>query len=127
MHETSNSILLYGRDPLLLATRRWILESRGYRTVAVTQLEEFDQFTGTQFELLILCHSLDPESCANALGLAASCWPGIKTLVLARNVFKPNTAVPGQVVMALDGPLALISTLTNLVGAAAPTAHSHVH
>jgi CheY-like chemotaxis protein len=55
-------VLAVGRDPVLLETRRLILQAAGYTVRSVLSLKQamFQLLTG-DFDLVILCHSISAE------------------------------------------------------------------
>jgi hypothetical protein len=61
MSSQSHRLLIYGRDPLLLETRRLLLEIAGYETDAVaSELAFTDKLVGSQsqYGLAIFCYTL---------------------------------------------------------------------
>jgi hypothetical protein len=125
MPDYSPSLLIYGLDATLLQTRRWVLEASGYRALTATHWSQFVCIPEQPpISLLILCHSLDKESCCQALKLAGARWPGIQHLVLGRNLLK---SAPGnqQVTLSLEGPVTLISNVNTLVGHRVQTLRQH--
>ena len=79
-----SSILIYGRDKLLLQTRSWVLEQAGYQVH--TTIEEADaarQLRSQPVGVFILCHTLTPDQCTDLLANAHAHRPEVKTLVLA--------------------------------------------
>ena len=111
-------ILLFGRDALLVETRRLILNQRGYRTLAVQALSDFYSIpTREPVELLILCHSLDEDSCSEALNIAARRWPDAKSLALPGNVLKPNISARGDAEFESVGPRELVFALDHILRA----------
>ena len=53
------SILIYGLDPVLLDTRRMILEHAGFRVEITHNSEEFHGRTArVNYDLLIVCHTV---------------------------------------------------------------------
>jgi hypothetical protein len=111
------SILVYGRDPRLLETRRWVLEHSGARVWMATELSDFDQIAaGKSIDLVILCHSLSMEDCGRALALANTRWPQAQSLVL---ISEPSDCFPGfsdGVADAGRGPAFLLQTVAKLIG-----------
>ena len=117
MPDCPPSVLIYGLDPMLLKTRRWLLETSGYRALTVTHWSQFVCIPEQPpVSLLILCHSLDEESCSTALELAGARWPGVKHLLLGRNLLKPAPGPLRMAALSLEGPLTLIANVNTLVG-----------
>ncbi len=76
------SILLFGRSAQLLATRKMVLESVGYRVYRASDLfTAKNMLAEKQIDLLILCHSLSMEERGRALALTYR-WPMMRSLVL---------------------------------------------
>jgi DNA-binding response OmpR family regulator len=61
-------VLIYGRDPSLLETRKWIFERAGYRVSAEADLATAEAILATEGpDLYILCHTLSTELRERAL------------------------------------------------------------
>jgi DNA-binding response OmpR family regulator len=74
------SILIYGRDAHLLETRKWVLQSRGYRVTTIPSLADIDLLPlAPAFELIILCHTLPEKEAEVATALASSDGPQSST------------------------------------------------
>jgi hypothetical protein len=111
------SILLYGRDPQLLYTRRWVLERSGARVWTATDLSDFDQIALDEpIDLIILCHSLLMEECGRALALASKRWPDSQSLVLTWGQSGGQPGFAGQIADAVRGPAFLLQTVAKLIG-----------
>jgi DNA-binding NtrC family response regulator len=109
------SILVYGSDPQLLKTRRWILERADYRVSTAMELDDIVQlFSVEQVSLLILCHTLSTEECGRALALAHSKRPPIQTLALTAGQSGCRLGSSDEVIDAMEGPVKLLNTVTRL-------------
>jgi len=76
-----SSILIYGHDPTLLDTRRWVLEAAGYKVVTVSKMTvATEAMASGGIALCVLCHTLTPEERRAALAVAAAQQPQLKTL-----------------------------------------------
>ena len=65
-------ILIYGLDPVLLDTRKRILERVGLKVQVARGREEFQGHTAiTDYDLLIICHTV-PETEQRQIALAGS-------------------------------------------------------
>ncbi|MFY9745362.1 MAG: hypothetical protein WA891_21390 [Acidobacteriaceae bacterium] len=110
-------ILLYGIDVSLLRTRAGVLESAGFQAGVATRLLEVEQFIlSGPADLLILCYTLTPEECRQAIASALACNPEIKTILLAQ--IGPTSPHPGMydaVFDACQGPGALIATVWRIL------------
>lgn len=117
MSNCATSILIYGLNSTLLQTRRWVLQASGYQAQTATELAQFAGIPEQpSVKLLILCHSLDQQSCSDAIELADARWPGIKHLVLGSNLLNPDPGLLESVMLGLDGPSTLIANVNTLVG-----------
>jgi len=64
-------ILLYGHDPVLLMTRRLILERSGFEVWSALDLKEVEIITGSQnIDILITCHTVSRKDQTAALAIA---------------------------------------------------------
>lgn len=128
MKTTQISILLYGRDAHLQETRKWVLQSRGYRVLTIQRLTELNRIPLTPpIALLVLCHTLTSKECAEAIARATSRWPEIKKLALVRDGSRKPSGDLGQVMHALDGPTRLAATVGEFVGYAGSSSYSHTY
>jgi hypothetical protein len=118
MKGKQNSILMYGHKEHLLATRQWLLESRGYRVLTLTDLAGLAAIPqAPPIRLVLLCHSLSAEECAAATALAEARWPEIQSLVLDDDGTRVPSGLLGQLLHTLDGPAKLIAMVGKLIGA----------
>jgi hypothetical protein len=128
MKATQISIVMYGRDAHLLETRKWVLQSRGYRILTIQHLADLNQIPLTPpVALLVLCHTLSSKECTDAVARASSRWPEIKKLALDRDRSSSPSKVLGQVMHTLDGPTHLLTTVSELVGHAGSSSYSHTY
>ncbi|MGI4828914.1 MAG: hypothetical protein ACRYFU_12100, partial [Janthinobacterium lividum] len=80
------SILVYGRDPSLLDTRRWVLERAGYRVLTAQTLAEARHLAATEpVSVLLLCHGLSAQDCEDALAVADIIRPEMRRLLITAN------------------------------------------
>ena len=121
-------ILIYGRDPQLLETRRMVLERTGYTVLTTNALAEIDHTAALhRIDLCILCYSLSMEECGRALALVHSRCPLVKSLVLTSGASGcSSTHLLDQVFDAMEGPAKLISTVNQLVTTPGST-HTQVY
>ena len=128
MKTTQISIVILGRDAHLLETRKWVLQSLGYRVLTIHRIADLNQIPSTPpVALLVLCHTLSTKECESAVARASSRWPEIKKLVLVRDNSKTAAQVLGQVRHTLDLPMRLMSTVSELVGYAGSSSYSHTY
>jgi hypothetical protein len=121
------NILLYGRDPGLIHTRRLILEASGYRVLVATEFSAVqDAFAGTHIDLLILCHTLSHEECSKALALSVSGWNTTKSVVLSLGYSNGHMETLCESIDCCTEPAMLILTVGRIVGVPV-TPHSHTY
>ena len=119
------AILVYGRDPALLETRRMVLASVGYDVTEAANLSQVKRTLSERpLDLLILCHSLSTDDCHHTLALATSRWPLMRILVLTAGASGCSTQLISEVLDAIKGPRELLSTVAKLVKTE-PTANTH--
>jgi DNA-binding response OmpR family regulator len=119
------TILLYGCDEALLARRRWVLESRGYRILTLTDLREMRAVaSAVPPSLLLLCHSLTPKERASATAAAIERWPEIRMLTLDAESSQVHSGLLGQLLHTQQGPDKLIAEVERLIGAPHAAARS---
>ena len=112
---TQPSILVYGRDPSLLDTRRWVLEKAGYRVLSAQTLAEAERIASTEpISLLVLCHSLTTQDCQDALAAANMLQPEMRRLLISANTPVCSHEHKDFVLRAFDGPSALIAAVQEL-------------
>lgn len=114
LNQLKTSILVYGRDKVLLKTRCWILERGGYLTLSASDRGEIANIPPVT--LVILCHLLEANDCDAATNGTKVRWPHIKTLVLTKHFLEPSFNAAGAPSLNLDGPTTLIETVRELVG-----------
>jgi hypothetical protein len=122
----SSSILLYGRDPLLLETRSLVLERSGYRIWTASALRDLEHLPDTKkIDILILCHSVPLEESGRALAFCQSRWPLMRCLMLSGPDSWCTPGVPQLVFEIAHGPARLLSTLGALLNQEASSYSQH--
>jgi DNA-binding NtrC family response regulator len=109
------SVLIYGRDPSLLESRRKILRHGGYRVVAISQMTELTQLQATEFQVFVLCHTLTPEDQQEALAVSHEANPELRAIIMT--AYAPEF-LPGPMASFLspfDGPKELIHQVRKAV------------
>jgi len=128
MNTTQISILMYGRDAHILETSRWALQSRGYRVVTTSHLDEFNSIPLTpSINLIVLGHTLTPKESAEAFAHASARWPRIKRLALGHDPFGSSADVFNKKTQNMSVPARLLSTVSEMVGHAASSSCSHIY
>lgn len=109
------SILIYGRDPYLLGTRRLVLESSGHRVWAIEEISEMDRIASDEaIDLLILCHSLSAAQCSSALAVGRGRWPSAQSLILTVGEWGSSDQSVGQSFDVGGGPAKLIAAVDRI-------------
>ena len=115
--QPTGTVLIYGHDPLLLQTRRRILEQAGYTAWAAEVLDEVESIITTNaVGLLIVCQTLSDEEGEAAITLAHQIRPEMKTLVMSltrQRLLKTPQETPFNV---STGPRNLLDTVQKLMG-----------
>ena len=111
---------MLGHDEHLIATRQWVLQSRGYRVVTASDTTVLTTLPlMPPVRLLVLCHTLSPEERDQAEALASTRWPDVKCLTLTAEPGRAPTGILGQLLHTMDGPGKLLSIVADMVGSSA--------
>jgi hypothetical protein len=106
------SILICGRDLSLLESRKWVLETCGYRVLLKGDTTGWLPVgQGQNFDLLILCHTLSAMEREQILMLASHRWPLIKTLILFNGTQVVHPQMRSNVFNTQDGPAMFLSAV----------------
>lgn len=120
MKKNQSSILIVGHDEHLLATRQWVLQSRGYQVLTVSTPDAIRTVpSSAPIRLVMLCHTLTPEETDGAGREAGERWPGVKCLNLIAEESRAPTGILGQLLHTMDGPGKLLAMVSELVGSSA--------
>lgn len=107
------SVLCYGHDTRLLETRGWVLAQAGFEVTNAFELHAVKEALANQpFDLLLLCHTLQPDESRAALDYLTLRALRTKRLLLAPaacDSFLPYSYIN-------KGPAALIATVQHLTG-----------
>ena len=110
------TLLMFGHDEALMETRKWVLQSRGYRVVTVENLAGISAMSATTpVALILLCHTLSAAESETAVLLAHSRWPDAPHLALTEMSARAHGGILGQLLHSEDGPAKLISQVEDLV------------
>ena len=127
MKSNQISVLIYGHDARTLESRKWVLQSCGYRALSVRSIAALNRVPLTPpIDLLVLCHTLTAKECENAIAHANLRWPNVKELILVRHNAREVSPVPANVHQALDAKDPLLSMVGQLVGHSTSSSYSHV-
>ena len=120
MKKNQSSILILGHDEHLLATRQWVLQTRGYQVLTVQELAAIQKIPlSAPVRLIVLCHTLTDSERQLATGIADARWPGVKLLTLVAEAGRMPSGILGQLLHTMDGPAKLLSMVTDAVGSSA--------
>ncbi len=112
---SSASVLIYGNDPILIKTRRLVLEKASFRVVTATNLAEAYRILSAEtVNVFNLCHTLPANDRDCALSLAHSVQPEVKILVLDGVTSDLAIGTDDTVLSAFTDPRLLISTVQSL-------------
>jgi hypothetical protein len=113
-------LLIYGNDSMLLTTRRLILEKVGYEVATVATFSDaMLLLLNQQFDLLILCQSLNEEERRGMLESAHAINPELKCAVLQFTVGHERIANE-ETLEGLRGPTNLIESIHRMLQSGLP-------
>jgi hypothetical protein len=117
MRKNQSSILILGHDEHLLATRQWVLQTRGYQVLTVQEPAAIQKIPlSAPVRLVVLCHTLSNSERELATSIASARWPGVKSLTLVAETGRTPSGILGQLLHTMDGPAKLLSMVTEAVG-----------
>ena len=115
MKAASPPILLFGQLGELLVTRKWALESRGYRVAAITRLSELTAMPKFPVpRLFLFCGSVSPRVREAAMAFALSRWPRIHCHVLAMDN-AASTGLLGRLMHTTEGSDRIVALVAHLL------------
>lgn len=110
-------IVVFGRDPGLLKTRRWVLEHAGFAVLTASDLADTERLIlAERPDLLILCHSVPPEQCREAVALVHAALAPIKIIVMSAGTETCPVGEQDEAVSSFAGPRALVAVVERMVG-----------
>ncbi len=108
------SILMFGKDALLLETRKQVLKAAGFDTRSVMTVAEFKRAIAEgRWRVLILCHTLSEAECSLVLAAAAAHAPEMPIFTL-RSGFSARAIVSVESIEVLNGPKRLLERVSSL-------------
>jgi DNA-binding NtrC family response regulator len=114
----SAGILVFGHDPILLETRRLILEKAGFQVWTATEANEAVQVLVREpIDLFILCQSLSHDECLPILETAHTLRPDMKNLILGGETLDRSADKHDTFLTTFLEPRALISFIQNKISA----------
>ena len=106
------SVLVFGHNDQLVHTYCLILHKAGFHVHTAASLSDIRQLPSTPtIEVMVLCHSLSPQDCDDALSLTHDRWPDIQTIALVAGSFDCGSDSTDAVAEAYDGPAKLIDAV----------------
>jgi DNA-binding NtrC family response regulator len=91
-----------------------ILEKAGFRVHTASSVPDLQQLLSEpRMDVMVLCHSLSPQDCDEALLLAHDRWPQIQTIALVTGSSDCGSKSTDAVMEAFDGPARLIDAVRN--------------
>jgi hypothetical protein len=76
------SVLIYGRDAILLETRSQVLKQGGFRVATITRLEDFHDLNASELRVFVLCHTLSEIEQREAIETGEKANQDLRTVVL---------------------------------------------
>jgi len=121
-------MLLVGDDFRLLATRAALLSKAGVNTVCCNPAEMMRDLQHENFDLVLLCHSLQDEVAKDVTAVARRWWPQAKLLLMvsdlsprASRAFGCDGVIGAEPTEMMRQTMALLQRLHGYQGEAALT------
>ncbi len=109
---TSASVLVFGRDDQLVHTRCLILEKAGFRVHTAASIPDLEQLLSQPtMDVMVLCHSLSPQDCDEALILTHERWPRLQTIALVSGSSNCGSEFADAVIETAEGPAKLVTAV----------------
>jgi DNA-binding response OmpR family regulator len=110
-------ILVYGNDPILLMTRRLVLEKAGFRVFTTLEFSDAMQLIMHQeIALLILCQSLWVDERQGILATVRGIQSKMKILVIEADEPVSIVQPHEEIVTAPSGPEVLLAAIDRMLG-----------
>lgn len=121
------SVLIYGHDARTLESRKWVLQSCGYRALSVRTIAALNRVPlSPPIDLLVLCYTLSPKECEAAIAHAKLRWPNVKELALVR-ANRECSPFYSELHKAFEATDPLLSMVGQLVGHSTSSSYSHIY
>ena len=115
----ATKILIYSNDPVLLSTRRRILEQAGAQVFATTDFEQEIWFMAShEPNFMILCESLQMDQRRAAMMIVRDLRPAMKVVVMMDEDTSSDLELEpfnGDFLNALDSPDALLAIVDRML------------
>ncbi len=113
---SSAEVLIFGHDPVLLETRRLLLNRAGFQVwIAAKATEAVDVLLNEPIDLFILCQSLPADVCERTLETAHTLRPEMINLLLGRENLSLAEHEQDTFLASFLDPLALIAFIQNKI------------
>jgi DNA-binding response OmpR family regulator len=110
------TILLVGADEMLLKTRAAVLSRTDSEVVTTDAQSALAIQEARKCELVVLCHSMDPEICAKLAELIRARWPHTRILqVISDRVWGGGQASAAVDAITFPDPDVLLGKTTELL------------
>ena len=108
------SVLVFGRDHQLVHTRCLILEKAGFSVRTAASLPDIRHLPSEpNMDVMLLCHSLSPQDCDEALSVTHQRWPHIQTIAMISGHSDCGSSSTDAAIDATEGPAKLINAVRN--------------
>lgn len=108
-----STVLLVGEDEDLLRTRAAVVRISGAKTICCGAASALAGLQGQPCELVILCHSLQPELITSLISAINSHWPETRILLLSssREWGEAESSTEADIVCSADPELLVLRTV----------------
>lgn len=109
-------VVLYGHDPTLHLTRRWLLERMGFEVSTagtVSELKQLQQHHTTQ--LLVVCYTVETAECDEVIAASQSAFPGLKVALLSSLMHRNPSHSLRQSQILVDNPASFSKAIQRLI------------
>lgn len=110
-------ILCVGHDPMLLQTRKWMLEGEFEVEIADTVPDALGILGSRSFDLILLCHSLNDHECNMICDAVFARTPDTRVLQLNEGWRDIRSLTGPQEQISAARPMTLIRKITELTRA----------
>lgn len=101
-------IVIIGRDPLLLQTRKWLLAKCGHVETATSPQALVELLRSGHIHLVVLCHTLTSADYDEITTMLRALSPSTQVLRLLTGWDQGDLLLPDHTCIPLDGPQTLL-------------------
>jgi hypothetical protein len=109
-------VLVFSRDPVLLETRRSILEAFFHPRGAGNIEDAESELAMDHFDLIILCSTLSEQECERVFELAEYQKPRPQVLIMGIPGYDPPRYAADHILMTESGPYQLLKRSAEILG-----------